>query len=248
VDALPSFRELTVAMDDETNAFHAWLAIYYLSHKHIRLVSARFEPSVPLSFEEISRDRPLMLEGYGCEAIGHAETVTIPALGCVLLAPPSMALDTPYRFNETFLFVGLNGLGSREPEGRWNNGSTVHLTLTIDLKRIWAYQDMYVNLLVSPFVPPGTPRQRFRISWGADRHAEVSLTGRDRISLPVRREDWSGERVWTLPITIDLPDALEPPWMYTPKGQPEGRGALAALFEEVSISAAAGGRAVIAGP
>jgi hypothetical protein len=72
----------------------------------------------------------------------------------------------------------------------------------------------------------------------------VSLGGRQQISLLVQRPDWTGDRVWTLPISIELPDAVEPVWMYAPKGSLDGLGALGALFEEISISSKPGGRAV----
>jgi hypothetical protein len=243
VDRLPFFRELTVQMDP-MDEFQTWLALYYLPSKLVHVVSPSFRPSEPLSFESVSRQRPLLLQGFWCEGIGHAETITVPDVGCLLLAPPSLVPDTPYPFSRTFLFVDLEGLGPREPEGRWNAGSSVRLRLTADLKRVWAYDDMYINLLVNPYLPPGSERQRLRFSWGANRHADVSLTARERISLLAHRDDWTGDHVWTLPISIELPDAIAPQWMYAPKARLDGLGALAALFEELSISTKRGGRAV----
>ena len=244
VDQLPFFRELTVQMDDSRDDFPTWLALYYLPSKRVHVVSPRFKPSEPLSFEQISRARPLLLQGFGCEGIGHGETLDVPDVGCLLFAPPSPVPDTPYPFNRTFLFVGLEGFSARQPEGRWNAGSSVRVTLTVDLKRVWAYDDMYVNLLVNPYLPPGTARQRLGLSWGANRRAEVSLAAPQRISLLVQRPDWTGDRVWTLPISIELPDAVEPVWMYAPRGSLDGLGALGALFEEISISSKPGGIAV----
>ena len=142
VDRLPFFRELTVQMDSMAE-YQTWLALYYLPSKLVHVVSRTFRPSEPLSFELISRERPLLLQGFWCEGAGHAETTTVPDVGCLLLAPPSLVPDTPYPFNRTFLFVGLEGLSARRPEGRWNVGSNVRLTLTVDLKRVWAYDDMY---------------------------------------------------------------------------------------------------------
>ena len=52
----------------------------------------------------------------------------------------------------------------------------------------------------------------------------------------MRRADWTGDRVWTLPLAIELPDAVGPRWVDAPEGRYEERQALAVLFEELSIS------------
>jgi hypothetical protein len=101
VDRLPFFRELTVQMDSR-DEFQTWLALYYLPSKLVHVVSRSFRPSEPLSFELISRERPLLLQGFWCEGVGHAENATVPDVGCLLLAPPSLVPDTPYPFNRTF--------------------------------------------------------------------------------------------------------------------------------------------------
>jgi hypothetical protein len=244
VDKLPFFRELSVWMSDQPNGFPTWLALYFLPTKRVHVVSSIFRPNEPLSFEQISRQRPLLIQDYGCEGVGHDDTITVPGVGCLLLAPPSLALATPYPFNGSFLFIDLEGIDARESWGRWNLRSTALLKLTADLRRIQVYPDTYVNLLLSPYLPPGKTRQRLVFSWGANQHAEASMSDREWISLPVRNADWTGNWVLTLPISIDLPDATAPHWLDGPEGRYEERRQLAIAFEELSISASPRGRTV----
>ena len=158
--------------------------------------------------------------------VGHDDAITVAGVGCLLLAPPSLALATPYPFNRSFLFVEFHGMTAREPGGRWNDHPTMFLKLTADLRRIRVDQNTYVNVLVNPYLPAGTRPQRFVFSWGTNQHAEASLSEREWISLPARSADWTGNILWTLPISIDFPD---------------GR---TYLFEELSISISPRGRAV----
>ena len=140
--------------------------------------------------------------------------------------------------------MDFEGLSGREPVGRWNSRSTVTFKLTTDLRRAWVYQDTYVNLRLNPHLPPGTTRQRLVLSWGANQHAEASLGAREWISLPVRRADWTGDRLSTLPISIDLPDGAAPHWLDTPEGRYEERRPLAVVFEELSMTVGPRGRTI----
>ena len=243
VDALPSFRELTVQMDD-SNPYGPFLALYFLPNKRVHVVSSSFGLSEPLSFEQVSRQRPLLIQNYWCEGIGHDDTLTVPGVGCLLFAPPSLMLATSYPFSRSFLFVHFAGLGPREPQGRWNTRLLVRFDLTADLRRAWVYQDTYVNLCLKPYLPPGTPRQRLVFSWGADEHAEASLGARECISLPVSRADWTGDRLRKLPIAIAFPDGAAPHWLETPEGRYKESRPLAVMFEVLSVSISPGGRVV----
>jgi len=225
VDALPFFRELTVQMGDP-NEFLTRFALYFLPTKRVHVISSTFRPSEPLSFEQISRQWPLLIQGYGCDGVGHDETITVAGVGCLLLAPPSLELGASYPFNRSFLFVDLEGMTGREPGGRWNTRSTMLLKLTADPRRSRVIDPMYLNLLVTPFLPAGTMPQRVVFSWGRHQRAETLMSDRAWISLPVRPADWTGEWLWTLPISIDIPD---------------GR---TFLFEELSSSVSPRGRAV----
>jgi len=240
VDALP-FRELSVQMMDDPGALSTRIALYFLPTKTVHVVSSYFQPSEPLSFEHVSRLRPLLIQNYGCEGVGHDDTMTILGVGCLLLGPPSLALDTPYPFSRSFLFVDFEGLSARGPEGRWTRHSNVRLTLTADLRRIRIHDGMHINLLLDPHLPPGTMRRRLVFSWGANRHAEASLDSRQWVSLPVQGADWTGNSVWTLPIWIELPDEAESSLSRAPARRAEDRRPLAVLFEELSISASPGG-------
>lgn len=242
VDTLPFFRDLAVQMDD-SNPFGPYLALYFLPSKRVHVISSSFRPNEPLSFEHVSRQRPLLIQNYGCEGVGHDDTMTVPGVGCLLLEPPSLALATSYPFNQSFLFVHFEGLGPREPPGRWNNSqSPVTLELTADLRRAWVYQDTYINLLLNPYLPPGTPRRRLVFSWGADEHAEALLGAGGWISLPVRPADWTGDRLSKLPIAIAFPDSVAPHWVEAPEGRYKEVRPLAVTFEALSVSVSPAGR------
>lgn len=243
LNRMPSFRDITVRMDETGDAFATLLAIYFMPDKNVHIISPRLARDDKLSWDQVSPERPLLLQNVGCEGIGHDDVLPVPEIGCLLYAPPSLALDRPYSFNQTYLFVELTGLGPREPSGRWNTGPSVTLTLTGDLKRVSLFQDSFVNLRVNPYLPPGASHQRLVLGWGHGRRAEVTLTGREVISLPISRGDWTGVRLWTLPIAIDLPDGVVPPYMYAPK-QNAVDGPLAALFEELSVTSTPAGRVV----
>lgn len=231
VDALP-FRNLTVQMADGPDALASRLALYFLPNKHLRIISPYFQPSVPLTFGGVSRDHPLLLQDYGCEGVGHADTFSVPDIGCLLYGPPSLALDVSYPFNRSFLFIDFEGLGPREAEGRWNRGSRARLALLADVQRAGVSSDAYVNLLLSPRLEPGGKKQDVLFSWGVDRHGACVLDGRQWFSLPVGGADWAGQAVRTLSVSIGIEERAGGP---SDSGTRGGRGGTV-LFEEVSVS------------
>lgn len=212
VDQMSGFKEITMQMTDEPSGYPTWLALYFLPSKVVHVISERFRPSERLSFETVSPQRPLLVQNYGCEGVGHEEAAMIPGIGCLLTAPPSPAVGTLYPFNRSFLFLDSTGLSTRKPWGRVNLGPTVTLDLMADARRIPLHGGMYVNLLLQPtgplfaedpYLPVNSVEERLVVTWGSER-AETNLTGRAWISLPVGSEDWSGNWVWTLPITVSL--------------------------------------------
>ena len=239
VDELPFFREMSIEMELEPSDIQSWLALHFLPSKRVHVVAATFTPNEPLALDQISRLRPHLIQNYGCQGVGHDETMTVPDVGCLLFAPPSLALDTAYPFNDYFLFVVPTGLGGPEPTGRWNTGSTAFLDLMVDPQRIRIGRDIHVNLLLTPYLVPGTPRQRAVFSWGNGRRAEVVLQGQEWISLPTRFADWTGNWFWTLPISVDFPDWVQP----GAAGRGERRP-LAVMFQELSVSVSPRGRVV----
>ena len=194
----------------------------------MHVISDVFSPSEKLSFETISGVRPLLIQNYGCQGVGHEDVVTVPEVGCLLLAPPSPVPDVVYPFNRSFLFIDWDYMTAREPGGRWNTRPTLNLRIAADPQRARVAQDAYVNLFLHAFLPPGITAQRLVFSWGHQRRGEITVSGQEWISLPVRTVDWSGNRVWRLPISLAFPD---------------GRSI---LFHEISVSASPRGRAVTA--
>lgn len=235
LDTQQGFREISVMMDETFDGLSSWLSLFLLPDKQVHVISRRNVPHEELSYDTISPQRPLLRQNFGCEGIGHADTQDVPEVGCLLFAPPSLVVDEPYPFNQTYWFVSFTGLGAREPEGRWNTDRAVSLTLMADVKRAPLFDDRFVNLRVTPYLPPGTSGQRLLLAWGKGKHAETVITSTRTVTLPVSRSDWDGVRIWTLPVSVELPDRLPPHWMYAPRGHADGPP-LAALFEEISVT------------
>lgn len=228
VNERPPFSEMTLKMDEEPAAFLTWLALYFLPSKRVHVVSEIFSPNEPLDLGQIAPARPLLIQGYSCDGIGHDETMTVGGVGCLVSAPPSLVTETPYPFNRSFMFIEFDAMTTREAGGRWNTRPTLALKLTADPRRVSLGRDLYVNLLIQPFLPAGTKPQRLLFSWGSDRHGETLVADRDWVSLPISTTDWEGEWLSTLPVSIGFPD---------------GR---TLLFQELSVTAAPAGPIVLA--
>ena len=148
----------------------------------------------------------MFIQNFGCEGVGHGETVSATGVGCLLMAPPSMTAETDYPFNRTFLFLGFDRMTPRELAGRWNTQPILNLTLTADPQRTPLAREMYVNFLVNTFISDGGKPLRLVVRWGRNRLGEVLVGGRQWFSLPVGSDDWTGNRLWTVPVAIDFPD------------------------------------------
>lgn len=226
VNALP-FRDLTVQMADDAYGLASRLAVYFMQDKRVYVISPYFGPSVPLQLGSVTREHPLLIQDYGCEGVGHSDTFTVPQIGCLLYAPPSLALGESYPFNRSFLFVDFEGLGPREAEGRWNRGDRARLALLADERRVRLDGELCVSLRVS-HRGEGPGRQRVLLTWGDGRRGEATLDRGGWLSLPVRAADWVGSGHRTLPVSLEMPEANE----------------RTVLFEDVSVGAAPLGRIV----
>ena len=107
-------------------------------------------PSAPLSLDTVSRQRPLLMHNFGCEGVGHDDTMFIRGVGCLLYAPPSLQFGVTYPFNRTFLFMSYEGMTARTPDGRWNSRPTVPLKVSIDPERTTVSGPAYLNLSLRP--------------------------------------------------------------------------------------------------
>ena len=145
------FRAVTLKVADEPNGLSTMLAMYYLPGRKAEVIG-RGVALDELPFETVSRQQPMFIHNFGCEGVGHDDTVSVPGVGCLLMAPPSMTVGTSYPFNRTFLFVRYDRMTPREPAGRWNTQPTLNLRLTADPQRVPLDREMYVNLLVTPSV------------------------------------------------------------------------------------------------
>ncbi len=241
LDTMRSFHEMDLATRDYQSTM---LAMYFVRTKLMHPVGQADFPSEAVDYERISADRPLFVQDFGCEGVGHRDTMSIPDIGCLLFSPPSVALDTPYSLNRTFMPVTVEGFGGREPQGRRSIRRRVGLELIADLRRIAVDQDAWVNLLITPRFTDRQPVQRLAFSWGQGRKASGALSSREWISLGVRSEDWRGERIRTLAIALDLFDAGAPGSLVSDSQVPVRASV---LLEEVSISTHPAGRVMSGG-
>ena len=200
-----SFRTLTLKVSDEPNGLSTALAMYYLPGRKAHVFGRDVSPQ-GLSFDHVSKEQPLFIQNFGCEGVGHSDAVSVPNVGCLLMAPPSMTLGTSYPFNQTFLFLMFDYMTPRETGGRWNTRPTLQLQVKSDPQRVPLDRDLFINLHLHPMTPDATKPRHLGFRWGTDHSGETLLGERRWISLPVRKGDWKENRLWMLPITIDFLD------------------------------------------
>ena len=195
-----SLRELTLRVEDDTSPVLPALTRYYLPATKVH-VAVRMRD---LDFETISRKSPMLIQSFGCESAGHDETLMIRGVGCLLFAPPSIEVGRAYLFNRPMLFLNSQDMTVRNAEGRLNRrGRAVPLRLLADPARIRIDRDLYVNLLLGTSQQAGDPR-RVAFAWGTGRAGEAVIDGRQWVSLRVASNDWAGNRVWALPVTVQV--------------------------------------------
>jgi hypothetical protein len=204
VNAL-AFRNVTLKVADDAHGLSAALAMYYLPGRKAEVFGRDISPE-DLSFDSVSREQPMFVQNFGCEGVGHGDTVSVQAVGCLLMAPPSMALGTSYPFNQTFLFLTYDHMTPRQAGGRWNTRPTLQLQVKSDPQRVPLDRDLFINLLLHPMTPDGTKPRPLVFRWGSDHRGDVSLGEQRWLSMPVRSGDWTGTRLWMLPLTIEFLD------------------------------------------
>ena len=132
----------------------------------------------------------MFIQNFGCEGVGHGDTVSAPGVGCLLMAPPSMTSGRHIPSTETFLFLDFDHMTSRDPGGRWNTQSTLNLRLTPIRNGRASTASCTSIFLVNPFLPAGVKPQRLVLRWGAERRGEILVGERQWFSLPVGSNDW----------------------------------------------------------
>ena len=199
------FGEITLKIEHDPHGLLTAMTRYFLPDKKVHVIAPRVRVR-DLPFETVSRESPILIQNFGCEGVGHGDVIPISGAGCVVFAPPAFELDKPYAFNRTFLFLSVDGMTTREPGGRWNIGRAVPLTLIVDPERVRVDRDLYINLFVNPFLPPDVKAQPLTLKWGSNRAGETAVDAQGWVSIPISAGDWSGNRVWRLPMTVGFPD------------------------------------------
>ncbi|MEO5739966.1 MAG: hypothetical protein ABIS29_05155, partial [Vicinamibacterales bacterium] len=191
-------RQLTMKLGEDPSAFRTPLTRYYLPATKLEVIP----PGFPIpDYGAASREHPLLIQNFWCEAAGHADAMAIPDVGCALFAPPSVALDTVYPFNRQFLAVEFYNMSDPEPGGRWTTGKPLPLSLIADPERTRVDRHLHVNLLLDPSFSAGAAAQRLEFMWGAQKRAVAEVSQPGWVSIPVSTADWSRNRVWVLPIS-----------------------------------------------
>jgi hypothetical protein len=117
-----------------------------------------------------------------------------------------MTLGISYPFNRAFLFMQFDRMTAREQGGRWNTHPAMNLRLTADPQRVRLDRELYLNVLVNPFFEAGAEPLRLGLRWGNSRQGGIEVREQQWCSVPVGSSDWSGNRLWTVPVTFDFPD------------------------------------------
>jgi hypothetical protein len=199
------FTGLTFKIEHDPGGLMAAVTRYYLPNKKVEIVSRTLRTR-DLPFEAVSRSNPLLLQGFGCEGVGHKDVISIDRVGCVLLAPPTLEIGKRYPFNRTMLAVEYDGMGERDPGGRWTTDRTLSLRVTIDPQRTTVDRPLYLNILMDPFLQAGETPPHVMLTWGSAKRTEIPVTAASWINVPADMGDWEGSRLWTLRVRIDFPD------------------------------------------
>jgi hypothetical protein len=236
-------RSREMFVDTSDNGIDSLLVVYFVRNIRLRLIEGYYFHEFESSWRgEVSRERPLLITTDSpCTNLEPHGAIPIPGIGCLLSAPPPPVLETSYRFARTLPFVDVKGLSHRGPSGRWNSSPRVELTIEADARRFPFARVAYLNLLIRPFLPPGTSRQRLFLSWGASRTATDASTTPEWISLPVEPADWRGGQFKALRVALNLPDGVSPASV-NPRST--DRRVLAIAFAELALTCAPRGRTI----
>jgi hypothetical protein len=219
-----SLPRVTVRLD-EPSPESAALAQYYLAGSRIDFIDPE-AGLAPATLEAISPKDPLFVQGAGCAEVGHDDVVAVGDLGCLVMAPPSVVVDKGYPVESRFLFLEYEGLTARYGGGRLSARDGVVLRITADPARVPIEHDLHVNVLLNALLPAGAQPRRLQIAWPNSDSSDVDVQTREWISIPVRSGDWTGNRLWSVPLRFRVLD---------------GR---AILFEELSVTEQPAGRAL----
>jgi hypothetical protein len=212
-------RLVTMKFGRDPRGMFTAVTRYYLPTTKLEIIP----PGVRIpDYGAASRENPLLIQNFGCEAAGHGDVMAIPDVGCALFAPPTVSLDTSYAFDRVHLAVEFDNMSDPENGGRRSTGKPISLSVMADPERLRVDTPLYVNLFVKP-QSADAHAERLVSTSATQKRAVSNVSQSGWISIPVGTADWSRNRIWVLPIWIEFPDG----------------GAI--LFQELSLSEIARG-------
>lgn len=205
LDMMGAWTELYVRMSSYASTF---FPVYFVRHKTLHLLSESYYPREQIALANVSPTQPLFVEGDACTS-ETAGSTTVVGVGCLYLHPSTMEFGTAYQFSRQLpIGIEAEGLSHRESWGRWSDGYKVAFRLFASNADLSKEPRGFVNFDIHPYVGRHAV-QRVLITWGERRTEEVIDRGRT-MSVPYSREDWKGESIQAMTITMDLPDAIAP--------------------------------------
>ena len=196
-------RLVTMKLGRDPRGVFSAVTRYYLPTTKLQIIP----PGVRIpDYGAASRENPLLIQNFGCEAAGHGDVIAIPEVGCALFAPPTVSLDTSYHFDRVHLAVEFDNMSNAKNGGRESTGKRISLSLMADPERLRVDTPLYVNLLVKPSQPADAHAERLVFTFDSQKRAVSNVSQSGWISIPISAADWSRGRIWVLPIAIEFPD------------------------------------------
>ncbi|CAN7474718.1 hypothetical protein LJR034_003093 [Caballeronia sp. LjRoot34] len=206
LDMLGGPSDLYVKMSSFSSTF---FAAYFIQQKKLHLLSASYYTKEDMKLEDVSRNKPLFLEGDSCASNEH--NITIADVGCLYFSPPSLPYGRQYRIDASTPGVASSkGLSDPEVWGTWSNAFDVDYTVLLDTNAVPNDKKLYLNIEVQPLVLGNSKSQKVQVSWGKDSHMEQIVDKRKWISLPYLSDDLAGFAAREMSIRIHIPGAVAP--------------------------------------
>jgi hypothetical protein len=231
LDMLGGANDIYVKMSSLSTSF---FAAYFVQHKTLHLLSDSYYLKDVLDIREVSRNKPLFLEGDSCGA--DERNVTITNVGCLYYSPPSLEYGKQYNLGAVVPGIASStGLSNPEGWGTWSNANDVQLKILLSPDSVPKNNPLYLNVEVQPFIVGPVKNQRVTLSWGKNSRADKVIDQQEWVSLPYVSNDVSNASTHELALRVHIPDAFSPHMV--DKSSPDTR-LLGVAFLKLSVTSA----------